>query len=747
MVRSMKAIWLGTAACALFTGNFAHAQDVATSDKTVESGEIIVTATRSGAQSIQDVAVSVTALNPETLQRQGNETLSDISRTVPGLFISEQGGGQNKIVMRGINTTSGLNQSDTAENALVSVYLDDVPISLQGATPDLRVYDLERVEVLRGPQGTLFGAGAMSGTIRYITKKPNLTDYEGSAEGSIATTRGGDDSFSVRGMLNAALVQDSLGLRITAYHGRDGGFIDNVVGKKNFNDLEMTQVRSALRYSNQSNITIDASYLYGKVNSDGDNFAYAGLGKYNFQANNRSGLKDEFHILNFAPEIDLGPVTLLSSTAYLSRKYTQFDSQEFFSKGLLGVDTPEAFAETTNKVKDFTQELRVTTDQSASLRAQVGMFYERQTRQYDQSNVWPGLDGIFGVDSRDFFALLPDQIFRSDTTTKTKQLAFFGEVTYSPVPALDLTAGLRYFDWSQTYTLLTAGLAGIDASGQPLTVNGSSKANGFNPRAAVSYHVNDDVMLYAEAARGFRYGGINQVVPLDFCSGALAADGLTAAPIDFGPDKLWSYTIGEKAQFLDRKVTLNVAGFLTDWSNVQTRHNLDECGYAFTQNSGSIRSKGIEIESRVQPVDNLWLTASGSYTDAKTRNNIPDLGSVKGDRVPYFPRYIMSIGAEYEIPLNTASLIVQGDYTYRSSTGTRFNQGDTGYRTIPASNVFNAAITLQTGNVSVSVFAKNLTEEYVVNGIYNNAYPSVQPGDTLTIGRPRTIGMRVKAQF
>ncbi|BBE34186.1 TonB-dependent receptor [Sphingosinicella microcystinivorans] len=713
----------------------------------VDSNEIVVTATRSGAQSIQNVPISVTALNPEALQRQGNDALSDISRAVPGLFIQEQGGGQNKIVMRGINATSGINQTDTAENALVSVYLDDVPISIQGSTPDIRVYDLERVEFLRGPQGTLFGAGAMAGTVRYITRKPGLSSFEGSAEGSLATTRGGDNSYSVRGMINVPLVTDQLGLRVTAYRGKDGGYIDNVVGADNFNDLDMTQVRSIVRYQNQSNFTADLSYLYGNVDSSARSFAYDGLEEYEFQANNPSGLKDRFHIFNFAPQLEIGSITLFSSTSYISRKYTFFDSQEFFSAGLLGLDTPEAAALTVNDITDFTQEFRVTTDQSRPLRVQLGAFYERQTRHYDQSNVWPGLDSAFGIDSLDFFAEAPDQIFRSDTNTKTKQLAFFGEVAYSPVPALDLTAGLRYFDWSQHYTLLTAGLAGVDASGQPLTLAGDSKANGFNPRAAASYHVTDDVMIYAEAARGFRYGGINQVVPLDFCGPALAAQGLAAAPIDFGPDKLWSYTIGEKAQFLDRKVTLNVAAFLANWNDVQTRRNLDSCGYNFTENSGRIRSKGLEIESRVQPTDNLSLTASGSYTDAKTRDINPNIAPFAGARVPYFPKYIMSIGAEYEIPLKGTNLILQGDYTYRSSTGTRFNPADLGYRTIPASNVFNAAITLEADSFSVSLFAKNLTDEYVIQGIYNNAYPAIQPGDTLTVGRPRTVGLRVKKQF
>ncbi|WP_374598012.1 TonB-dependent receptor [Sphingosinicella sp.] len=708
--------------------------------------EIIVTATRSGAQSIQNIPLSITAVDPEAMQRQGNETLADISRNVPGVFVQEEGGGQNKIVIRGINTNAGIQQTDTAEQALVSVYLDDVPISIQGATPDIRVFDLERVEFLRGPQGTLFGAGAMAGTVRYITRKPNLTEFEASAEGSLAATKHGEESYSVRGMMNLPLATDRLGLRVTAYHGKDGGYIDNVAGEDNFNDLEMTQVRSVLRYSD-SKITADLSWLYGTLENGGNNTTLSELGDYEYGAQDKVGVEDRFHIINFAPQIDLGGVTLLSSTGYIDRSYKIFQSQEYYTQGLLGFSSPSATAVYHNRIKDFTQELRLATDASRPLRAQIGAFYQRQTRGYEQTNDWSGMDAAIGIDSRDFGAVRQDQLFRSDTFTKTKQLALFGEITYSPVPNLDLVAGLRYFDWKQRYTLFSAGLGGVDASGQPLTLTGKSKANGVNPKASVTYRVDDNVMVYAEAARGFRYGGVNQVVPLDFCGDALAADGLTSAPVDYDPDKLWTYSIGEKAQFLDRKVTLNVAAFLTNWDNVQTRHYLDECGYYFTQNAGKVRSQGLELESRFRPLENLTLSATGSYTDAKTRDPLPDLNALKGDRVPYFPRYLLTLGAEYEIPLNAGSLILQGDFSYRSATGTRFNPADSEYRTNPSSHVFNAAITWQTEDMSISIYGRNLTDDYVVTSIANNPFPSTQPGDTVTIARPQTFGIRMKTQF
>ncbi len=709
--------------------------------------QIVVTATRSYAQSIQEIPLAVTALNPDSLQRQGLETLSDISRSIPGLVVQEEGGGQNKIVIRGITTGGVTSSTDTSEQALVSVYLDDVPISIQGSTPDIRVYDLERVEFLRGPQGTLFGAGAMAGTVRYITRKPDSSQVEGSMELSAATTRHGSESYSARGMINVPILKDSLGLRVTGYRGRDGGYIDNIGrGKKDANKQETAQIRSALRYDNQGPLTLDLSYFYGRIKTGGYNRNYNDLGDFTYSTLTPEGLTDNFHIGNLAGELDLGGVKLLSSTSYMDRETNQLLSSEdvltyFF--GLNGI----APATIRNHIKEFVQEFRISSDLDGPIRFQLGAFYEHQTRRYLQDMLAPGLDAAFGIDSEDYGAFGPDRMFSSDTSTRTQQLAFFGEATWSPSNAIDLTVGLRQFDWKQKYRLYTGGLAGALGPGQPLTLLGRSKANGVNPRASVTYHVDDDTIVYAEAARGFRYGGVNQAVPLQFCAGALAADGLTEAPEDYGPDKLWTYTVGEKASFLNRRVTLNVAGFLTDWSGVQTRHLLEQCGYYFTQNAGRIRSKGVEVESRVRVGDGLTLTFSGSYTDAKARESMPDIAANSGDRVPYFPRFLGSLGAEYRVPLSNGEISLQGDLSYREATGTQFSPLDPNYREIPSSTVLNAALTWTRGSTTMSIFGRNLTDAYVVQAIRINSYPGVAPGDANYIGRPRTFGVRVRQAF
>ena len=282
---------------------------------------MVVTATRTGAQSAQNVPIAISVINPTEVDRSGQGNLGDISKFTPSLSITEGAPGFNKFDMRGLST-GAYRTSDTSDRSLVAVYLDDTPISVQGQTPDLRVYDLERVEVLRGPQGTLFGDSSEAGTIRFITAKPNSEKMFGTLEATGAGTEHGGGSYSVRGMLNAPIIEDKLAVRATFYQGLDGGYIDNIGDrdKKDANFNQSTQARVALRWTPNAKLTVDLAGTYEHSHAFGLNTELSGLPQYTTSTNSPEGTRDDFQLYQLNVNYDLGFADLVSASAYTQRR-------------------------------------------------------------------------------------------------------------------------------------------------------------------------------------------------------------------------------------------------------------------------------------------------------------------------------------------------------------------------------------------------------------------------------------------
>jgi outer membrane receptor protein involved in Fe transport len=257
-------------------------------------------------------------------------------------------------------------------------------------------------------------------------------------------------------------------------------------------------------------------------------------------------------------------------------------------------------------------------------------------------------------------------------------------------------------------------------------------------------------MTYLEAAKGFRYGGLNQPVPLGpapGCGPDLAAAGLSDAPATFGPDHLWTYSLGEKSVLMDRSVYLNATAFFTRWSDVQTRHLLASCGYYFLRNKGEVTSTGLEVEAKWQATTALAFALSVGYTDAKTDGPIPDLNAPDGSRAPYFPKLIASFETDYKWNTPIGTLLLEADYSHRGNVTTAFATADPTYRVIPSTDVVNASATLQRGNFDFTAFARNLTNERIITAIAANLYGNYQPGDQVYIGRPVTLGIKAAYHF
>jgi len=413
-----------------------------------------------------------------------------------------------------------------------------------------------------------------------------------------------------------------------------------------------------------------------------------------------------------------------------------------------------AINDNANSIHKFQEELRLVSRPDQALRWITGAYFERDSQFYPQNLVSPGFDSTFGAEIGDptfnsqtaYGTPAPNTPFYGTINLLEKQFALFGEATYPILPQLDLTLGARYFNFKDDFNLFFTGIAGAIAPGDPDTGSGEQKSSGVNPRGVLSFKITDQVMVYGEAARGFRYGGVNEPAPVTFCATQLAAIGLKESPEAFGPDHLWSYTLGEKGTFADGRLVMNVDGFYIDWDDVQTIHNLS-CGYNFTENAGKVKSRGIEWDSQVRATSALTLGLSGSFTDAVANGPIANLSAADGDRAPYFPRTIVTVTGEYSIPLPEGKLVVSADYTYRSNEFTDFSPSAFDYLEIPSSVLLNGSLGYITDRWSVTLYGTNLTNNHLVSLNDVNDFAPYQPSNLEYWGRPRTIGLHAHVKF
>ncbi|MBJ7437777.1 MAG: TonB-dependent receptor [Sphingopyxis sp.] len=717
-----------------------------------------MTAARGRAQSLQTIPMAVSAIQASTLSTKGIDNIADIVKSVPSVNIVERGPGQSQVTIRGISS-GAFSITETGDRPLVSIYLDDVPISIQGANPDLKVFDLERVEVLRGPQGTLYGSGSMAGTIRYITIKPSTDRFSGSAEGVLSgTSHAGNPNWNIRGSINAPL-GESLALLASAYTGRDAGWIDNLgTGKKDANTVRTTQARGALRWTGVSDLTVDASLLYTRLKTGGLPVGYSTLTRYQYDSLSPETFRDRMLVGNLTIDLAVGGGHLTNSASYVDRDFKSITggfSYEYLNDFIFGGVRTASPASVVQNVQTFTNELRYVSDPSLPFTYSFGGFYEHTTRDYEQNNPLAGLDAAVGLPSVPSFGTpFADDLFYGTQHIKERQYALFGEANYKFSEAFDVTAGVRYFNFRQSFNLAFTGLAGsafeANPSGSPtflpLTQSGKPKADGFNPRFVASYHADKDAMIFAEVSKGFRYGSVNEPVAPAFCNGS-------QGPTTVGADSLWNYAMGLKSQFADRRVTFNVTGFFVDWNTPQTRVDLS-CGYYYRINAGKIESKGIELETAFRPFDGLTIALNGSYTDAKAKQGVAVVGAdpivASGDRAPLFPRWLGSLSTQYEFPLGEGEMTLSGDVQYRGSFYNRFSPLNVNYRETPAQTLLNASISYSTGNYEVGLFGTNLGNSRnlaLVDSVRDRPGTITAPDAALFYGKPRTIGVRGKVKF
>ncbi len=648
-----------------------------------EEGELeqVVVTAQKRSSALQDVPFSVAAKSERQIRDLGSANIVDLSRNFAGLTITDLGPGQSQVAIRGVSAGQVVRDLVGGVKESVGVYFDESSISQALFTPDLVLFDLERFEVLRGPQGTLFGAGSASGTVRYITKQPVLGAFEGAAE---ATGYAGSDTEAGGGVRTAVNLPmgDTLSARVVAYHDRVGGFIDSVYPgravREDVNSGERNGGRATFLWQPTDNFSITPRIVYQKLETDG----FPRIDVYNLLGNPfttsepavtpgergqvtqlEEGIEDDFTLADLKIEWDIGGVTLTSVSSYLERDVVVVrDSSQLTGSvtfGSFGGNSTETrldsrLIDTTN-LEGFSQELRLASNGDESFQWLIGAFYQDIDRTYGQSLPTPGYDAILvsrGIPPSSAFNAPPDTPYYSQVPFTLEQFAAFGEATWRFADQWSLTGGLRYYSFDEDRRLTFAGVfADVGYTDEP----GSTSSDGFSPRAILAFEPNEDLLLTAQVSRGFRLGGINDPLNVNICTPADRA--VYSGSPTFEDETVLNYELGAKTQFNDGRVTLNTAVFYSEIDDLQIIADAGSCSSRIVLNAQA-ESLGAELELFASPNDNWEVGIAATYQQAEiTRTRLgatgqPIAGIRAGNHLPTSPEFQASASVTYNWPFS-----------------------------------------------------------------------------------------------
>jgi outer membrane receptor protein involved in Fe transport len=745
--------------------------------------EITVTATKAGAISVQSAPFTIQAIGEDAIADGKLQGFDDYSKLVPGLASLNKGPDQTQIMIRGV-TAGRVSHAEPQNQSTSGLYIDETPVAANAFNPDLDLFDVNRIEVLKGPQGTLFGAGAESGAIRIITNDVDLRGSGAAVSVTGSTIDGGGTGYGGHAMVNVP-VTDMFGVRATAYYTHEGGYIQNVYpgGKSDYNDYSTRggRIKGLWRINDQ--LEIKTSVIYQKLTSDGrpqmftpgdaaiiprsrtgaplvaPGEAFSLTGPYQVVKFAPDPFDDQFTLSNMLIEYDLGAgIRLESSTSYLNRRFENtlddtYRTRLHFGPTQLDGVTPlisPAFDNDTN-VNDIAQEVRLSRKLDSGFTWVAGLYYQHHDIHFVQSDLTPGLTALwdqgiapsFGGPPLSIFGAQPNSIFDGVEGDTQQQYAAFGDATIPVASRLDFVAGLRWFHYKQDSGLRYSGIANDGIT----TRSATTKESGATPKAQLTFHASEDATVYLQAAKGFRLGGVTEPVPFagvfgTNCAADLAAVGLVSVPATFNSDHLWSYELGAKTRWLEHRLVFNASVFDIEWSNIQTNVFLP-CGFITVVNAGKVRSRGAEAEISWAAFKGLTLSASAAYTDATLIEKTAQFSAQTGDRVPNVPRFNGDVAAAYRRPIGASkSVYVRADAAYIGDSFTEFNSLVTAKR-VPSSTSVDASFGLTVGNWDASLYGKNLANRLIVTGVdIDRNVPA-----TYSIAPPRTIGLELRGRF
>ena|SRR3990167_419225 len=728
--------------------------------------EIVVTANKRESTTVLEAPTSIQAIAGEDLKNQGVAGFADVAGQIPGLVLQDLGPGDRKYIIRGISSTG---QSTTG------VYYDEAVISGSNANDgggfqsDIRLYDLNRIEVLRGPQGTLYGAGSMSGTIRFITNKPNLDEFGGYLTGEASHTSEGGENYRGNGAINLPIVEGVAALRLVGWGISDSGFVDQIrVGAglpnplgfiEDINNNDVLGGRASLRIQPTEALTIDASYTRQHEESNGSSrYTPPGVTAFAFPPTptvqgcdlcntdiSRSPRTDEASVYSFTASYRASFGTLTATTNQFNRDL-DYNIDNSAILATFGIFIPAEAYEVIERNLN-SSEIRFASDFDGPVNFVVGGFRQHETSNLDVALLTTNNEGLATgafspLDSQD--ALLNPGVgstfFGRTDFRKSTQYAAFGEATWNVTSRLELTGGLRYFDETLNGVQeLTHGFGGGPTPG-PIQDETQSH-NKLSIKGNVAYAFNESLLAYATVAQGFRSGGLNARNTV-----------FEPIPPSFGPDSLWDYEVGVKGRLFSGGLEYQVNLFWIDWKDIQVQQVTQVGALHYTGNAGVAVSKGVEFEFVAKPVKNLSINFAGSLQDAYlTEGATPEqyaanstLG-LTGDKVPDVAPFQFALGVDYTTPLSASgdwSGSLAADITYQGERNAYFESSPFNV-TLDSYTLLNLRAAISNDVWTATIFARNVTDERAEISLIN----SNQDPHALITARPRTIGLAISRSF
>ena len=735
-----------------------RAQDVSVEAAVLD--EVLVTA-RKRQESILSIPSSVSALSTDQIEARNAKNLEELARSVPSLVIQSAGENEPKrFILRGVGPAFG-----TA--ATVAVYVNDAPITVGTNSPDLKVFDMERIEVLRGPQGTLFGSSSMGGAIRYVTPKPGFDEFTGRAKLETDTISDGGSSYEAQVAIGGPITEN-VAFRASGFYRMDGGYIDVVdentgeVSDKDANAFDSFGGQLAVGMRFGENVDVTASVLYQDTDQDDLDFYHNLLGMSDppvalddLQKTERVDvqLRDQFLLPSVVVNGDLGFATLTSATSAQQQDVDLTNDLSYFIQGLFGVPGSELQVPSirTRTFDAFIQEFRLASGEESRLEWLVGAYY-RETKSTTDQVIASNIDVVFGVPPDQFLPVAPGAIETLEETFRTKELAGFGELTLNVGDAFELTGGVRYSELKRDVEQVET-FAELLGGGASVVDPPESTESVVTPKFSASYRFSADHMVYVSAAKGFREGGPNPpLLVTQACLDSLAEFGLSSPPVTYDSDNLWSYEVGLKMLTADRRLRLQGSVYQIDWDEIQQSIPVGTtCGTAPVVNFGAARARGVETEISWQPVEQLLLELTAAYTDAETTEDMPPFNVSAGTPLGGVPKWSGSMAMQYDTVFSNAWRgFVRGELQYVGDAN-RFLDNGGGQANLHRDSYEIVALRLglSTSAYEFALFADNLFDERVIIGEgFGGFAPGINgQGAARTTIRPRTIGLSAAFRF
>jgi iron complex outermembrane receptor protein len=758
---------------------------------TTKLESITVTATKREA-AIVDVPFSINAQTEEDIRKSGAVTLEDLSRNVAGLAIQNLGPGQSQVSIRGVSSGQIVRDQPGVKEQ-VGVYLDETAISMSLFTPDLDLFDLSRVETLRGPQGTLFGSGNIGGTIRYITNEAKLRVSEGTVEANVNQISDGSTGGGIKGALNVPL-GDAAAMRMVAYSTRFAGWTDALGpgGGEDVNEGERTGGRLSFTFQPNQNLTITPRLVYQKVTADGFNREevfnlYANpftttvppvtFGDHQQYLLQREKFEDKTTIADAVVKVGFRAFDLTSVTTYIdrdilvSRDASALTGSVSVDLGFptAGVMLPSRLNDTTG-FKGFTQELRLSSSGAGRLQWVAGAFYADSDRTYAQRLPTPGYDSFTdatlgaGTSAAVANGYGPDSPYNADLPYNLKQTALFGEVSYDLTNQLTGTAGLRYYDYEEERIFRSGGLFSNGDNHFDQT-----KSDGVNPRVLLAYKMSPSVTWNAQASKGFRLGGVNDPLNIPLCTDQDEA--IFGGYQRFSDETLWNYEVGVKVQ--QPGLRFNAAAFHTRMKDLQVTLDAGSCSSRVVFNVPKAHSSGVELELAWRPTDSLEFGFAGSALNAEFDSTVVDgtgavLGGIReGNRLPSVPKLQFTASVTYNFNLAGRESYVTASYQHVGSRFTQPSDQENNPRTfahglpflgapataattvdleLPKYNLVNLSAGMEFARgFSAVLYVNNVTDEKALLSFDRERGGRARLG--FATNQPRTIGVTLRKTF